>query len=98
MVPDVTLDVVGVAGGAAAAAAPTGTSLLASLASFAATATSRFRADGGALEGVYVRIDDPATNRLVDRFKVVRDGFISGNEHWSRHAVTRNSCRVPSFS
>ena len=55
---------------------------------------SRFRQDGGKLEGVYVRIDDERTGTLKDRSKIVRADFIAGNEHWTKHSLERNVKKV----
>lgn len=52
---------------------------------------SQFRKDRGQLEGVYIRLDQG--DFLHDRSKIVRQDFIAGNEHWTKHAIQRNSRR-----
>lgn len=49
----------------------------------------------GPVEGVYVRFEDPDRMRTVDRGKVVRSDFISGNEHWSKGIVKLNTIASP---
>ncbi|KAL9931295.1 hypothetical protein V8E36_009805 [Tilletia maclaganii] len=45
----------------------------------------------GRIEGVYVRIEDKERTRTVQRYKVVRHDFISGNEHWTRGPLQMNT-------
>ena len=42
----------------------------------------------GIVEGVYVRINDD--NYTINRGKVVRTDFLSGDEHWSKAQITKN--------
>lgn len=42
----------------------------------------------GLVEGVYVRRENKKYS--LDRSKVVRTDFISGNEHWSKGSITKN--------
>lgn len=48
------------------------------------------RSDYGdtSIEGVYLRLDQGEW--LIDRAKVVRPGFICGNQHWSHRGVEQN--------
>lgn len=52
---------------------------------------SRFRSDGGTVEGVVLRLDDQ--NWLLNRYKVVRPDFVQGcNEgHWSRRPIDKQT-------
>lgn len=43
----------------------------------------------GIVEGVYVRYCDE--NKIISRGKIVRSDFISGNDHWTKHAITVNT-------
>ncbi|KAG0609238.1 hypothetical protein M758_8G169100 [Ceratodon purpureus] len=45
----------------------------------------------GPIEGVYVRFEDPGRMLTVDRGKVVRADFLSGNEHWSKGIIHLNA-------
>lgn len=45
----------------------------------------------GVVEGLYIRVDEG--DFLVDRAKLVRPDFISGNEHWTRKQFTNNRFR-----
>ena len=42
----------------------------------------------GAIEGLYIRVDEG--DWLKHRAKIVRNDFISGNEHWSKGILTKN--------
>ncbi len=45
----------------------------------------------GMVEGVYVRKETTGVHgKLLDRAKVVRQDFLSGNEHWSKNEITKN--------
>jgi len=52
---------------------------------------SAFRKDGGPVEGVVLRRDDPEGNWLEWRYKVVRPDFIQGCAcaHWTRRPVVK---------
>lgn len=59
---------------------------------------SRFRTDGGTIEGVVIRIDDENAEWLEHRAKVVRPDFIRGiTEHWARRAIEKQVVD-PSFA
>ncbi|KAK0519511.1 hypothetical protein OC842_007429 [Tilletia horrida] len=45
----------------------------------------------GPVEGVYVRVEDAGRTKTVQRYKVVRHDFISGNEHWTRGPLQLNT-------
>lgn len=47
-------------------------------------------APGCKIEGIYIKIEDEARSRVVERGKVVRGDFISGNEHWTRGPLVFN--------
>ena len=47
----------------------------------------------GPAEGVYVRVCD--AEWTLERGKVVRPDFLSGDEHWSKHKVTPNGVQRP---
>ncbi|MCO5613655.1 hypothetical protein L7F22_067933 [Adiantum nelumboides] len=46
---------------------------------------------GGHVEGVYLRKEKD--DYLIDRAKIVRSDFISGDEHWTKGGVTQNQLR-----
>jgi atypical dual specificity phosphatase len=52
--------------------------------------TSRYY--DGPIEGVYVKVEKDGI--IVDRGKVVRGDFISGNEHWTRGNLRENGLAV----
>ncbi|KAH9261719.1 hypothetical protein BASA81_000375 [Batrachochytrium salamandrivorans] len=52
------------------------------------TGGSQFRKNRGQLEGVYIRLDQG--DFLHERSKIVRQDFIAGNEHWTKHSIQRN--------
>ena len=43
----------------------------------------------GPVEGVYVKLEDH--DWVLNRGKIVRENFISGNEHWTKNILTINS-------
>lgn len=46
------------------------------------------------IEGVYVRYEDEKRSKTVERGKIVRGDFISGNEHWSKGQIRFNGISV----
>jgi len=53
---------------------------------------SRFRTDGGTIEGVVLRIDDANGKWLEHRMKIVRPDFTHGiTEHWTRREVEKQT-------
>lgn len=52
---------------------------------------SAFRSDGGAVEGVVLRVDTCDDCWLEDRFKIVRGDFVAGCQdgHWSKRAIEK---------
>ena len=49
----------------------------------------------GPVEGVYVKVE--RGGEVVERGKVVRADFISGNEHWSRGRLRKNKLQDNPF-
>ncbi len=50
--------------------------------------TTKSQFYNGPIEGVYIRICDNMW--LTDRAKIVRNDFLSGNEHWTKNIMTIN--------
>lgn len=50
----------------------------------------------GHVEGVHLRKEKG--NYLIDRAKIVRSDFISGDEHWKKGGVTQNELRKAFYS
>jgi atypical dual specificity phosphatase len=48
----------------------------------------------GLIEGVYVRFEDEKRTVTLDRGKIVRPDFLSGNEHWTKVETQLNGLRV----
>ena len=44
----------------------------------------------GPVEGVYIRLCDEDLGFTTKRAKIVRNDFLSGNEHWSKNQYTMN--------
>lgn len=44
----------------------------------------------GPIEGVYVRFEDEERTYTLDRGKVVRANFLTGNEHWDKGIIREN--------
>mmetsp|Transcript_15524 Transcript_15524/g.22901 ORF Transcript_15524/g.22901 Transcript_15524/m.22901 type:complete len:343 (+) Transcript_15524:944-1972(+) len=52
---------------------------------------SKFRSDGGAVEGIILRVDTRDDRLLEERFKIVRGDFIAGcaDGHWSKRTIEK---------
>ena len=52
----------------------------------------------GRVEGVYVRIENKDRTETVERGKVVRSDFISGDEHWAKGPLVLNGMAQTSIN
>ena len=55
---------------------------------------SRFRSDGGTVEGIVVRVDDDSRTWLDEKFKVVRPDFVRGcgeGKHWATRQIEKQA-------